>query len=170
MPTDNSPVIKGRHSKPRNYIGVEKINEKEEDVIGRINSLLSNDQSINDQAIRRLLQESKDKWNVDESTPDLNKLLKDMSEDNDFIPRKSSKGSQNHHNNQPPNAADIMVARLGQSQEETKHENSVSDSINDEIEKMLNGSFIKPANSKSTVIDPTKIIRSSNSRKGASRN
>lgn len=56
-------------------------------------------------------------------------LLNEIGEDEDFT----------HINNRRD--ADIIIAKLGQSEEETKHENSVSDSINAEIDEMIFGNF-----------------------------
>lgn len=134
--------------------------EVKEEPYYRLNSLVSQSLSVNGSVFRNNSGErNQNKWAVDESTPDINMLLNEIGEDEDFT--QINLNSKNYKINNR-READIMIAKFGQSEEETKHENSVSDSINAEIDEMIYGNFDKSSKIKNLNVDQ-KVIAGRNS-------
>ena len=104
--------------------------------------------------LNKLISGSQDQWNMEESTGELNNLINEFVEDNDFMMSNST--LKEHEAN------DLISAKVGYWLEETKHDNnSFSDSINAEIDQMLLGNFPSPRNPSGIISGDKHYIRKS---------
>lgn len=104
----------------------------------RLNSLVSEKQSFYDSIALNKNSGVSSKNKADESNNELNNLLDEL-EDDDVTPSHKVKASSRYNNFKE--AKSIMIGKLDNAYEETKHEPSVSDSINAEIEDLLRNSL-----------------------------
>lgn len=100
----------------------------------RLNSLLSEQQSAQGDYIKKMASGTS-KWCVEESVGDVNKLYDELlsNQSLELLPKfdKSPNRAEKSNKNS------IMIEHLDSDNEETKHEMSVSESINAEIDQML---------------------------------
>mmetsp|Transcript_32058 Transcript_32058/g.28422 ORF Transcript_32058/g.28422 Transcript_32058/m.28422 type:complete len:154 (+) Transcript_32058:201-662(+) len=106
--------------------------------------------------LNKILSGDQDKWNREDSTGELNRLINEFVEDNDFMKSDRSREKPSIE------TKDIMIARLGYSQEETKHANdSYNESMINEIDRLLLDNIPSPTNVSGILADDKHVIRKS---------
>jgi hypothetical protein len=118
----------------------------------RLDSLISNT-SINGNLGKNIaIERGENKWNIEESTPDINTLLAELDEDKEFsqinINKNRTYKTGNRRNNNK-----ISISQFLLPEEETKHENEISASIDAEIDQMMLGDYNPISNVKTKLDD-----------------